>query len=165
MTPEMLTALIDKYGPQVMIQIVGVILLARMVLAGLRFFNRLTDTNAQRATTQNTLDESQMKLTLTAMDQAGAAQTRLGRMQDSMIEEQRQNRETMNRLINQVTGASLLIEKSLRQLELLITQITDWDERFSLYVRAQKEQNEVIVQMGKAVAMLLTLLTPKDTAS
>lgn len=169
MSPEMITALIDRYGPQIMIQIVGVILVARMVLSGLRFFNRLTDTNAQRATTQNTLDESQMKLTLTMANQAEAGQVRLARLQDDMIDEQRKNRETMGRLADQFTGASLLIEKNLQtgqalvvRVTDLVTRIIDWDERLSKYIKGQEKQSEVILEIGNTLTTLLTLLIPKE---
>lgn len=172
MTPEIITALIDRYGPTIMIQIVGVLLLARMVLSGLRFFNRLTDTNAQRATTQNGLDESQMKLTLTMANQADAAHVRLARLQDCMIEEQRQNRETMSRLADQFTGASLLIEKNLQtgqalviRVTDLVTRVIDWDERLAKYMKGQEKQSEVILEIGKTLTTLLTLLIPKETST
>lgn len=169
---DVLLTLLDKYGVQTAITLVVMAVGVKLILWGMHFTDRLYDTNAQRSQAQNTQEENQSKLTLTLANQADDAHKRLARLQDDMLAAQRRDRETMSRLTDQFTGASLLTEKSYRQTESLVTRLSDIvtrlsdiDERLGLYVRVQQERDDSILQMRGTLNTLLTLLTPKDLIS
>ena len=165
---DMFLALLDRYGPQTAVMLVVVGVVVRLVLWGMHFTDRLYDTNRQRSQSQNTIDEGQMKLTLTMANQADEAHKRLARLQDDMVEEQRRNQETINRLTDRFTSAALSIDKYVRQLESLLIRVDDWDNRFGLYITLQKGHSEDIAFIRTSVVTILTHITPsipKDTPS